>query len=369
MNFTITQQAFYTVLSMVYSAVESRSTLPVLSNVLLSVSGETLTVTATDLEVEQISQMNLIDSQLDASITVPARKLIDIVKAMPKDKNISFSVDGDDAQIKCGRSRYKLTTISASDFPDIDTHFKPLHSLTIDASVLCTLLNDATFSMANQDVRYYLNGALINITPDYIGVISTDGHRISSAKHTIKTNAESPIASILPRKGVLTILKLLQSFSGEITIGVTTNHFRITFGENIFTSKLVDGRYPDYNRVIPKDEKDDIRVEVNTSLLQSMLSRVSILANEKTKGVRLAFDNNSLCLMANNPEQERSEEVIDVEYPAQAFEIGVNASYLLDVLNHTKTENVVLVFKDSNSTIRLFPTDETALHCVMPMRL
>lgn len=369
MNFTISQPSLYATLAMIYTAVETRATLPILANVLLSTSGDLLTVTATDLEIEQVSQTLLESSESDGSITLPARKLMDIVKSMPKDKSIDIKITGTDAEVKCGRSRYKLTTIPASDFPDLDDSLNVSHSFFVASKELGDLFSNATFAMANQDVRYFLNGAYVAVSDGNLEVVSTDGHRLATKTLAINTGNISDTGIIIPRKGVLSLQKLLNSINGEVKVEICQNHFRLTSGNDIFTTKLVDGKYPQYKKVIPTDSPQDVRVVVNTQTLKSILSRVTILANEKTKGVRLVFSPEGVTLMANNPEQEHSEEHIDAEFTGNGFEIGVNSAYLMDVLSHNSTEDIIMILRDSNSTIRLLPSDESALCCIMPMRL
>lgn len=369
MLITIAQTELYSVLSTVFSAIEKKTTLPILCNLLLSSKGNILTVTATDLEIEQIAVASLISSEEDSSITIPARKLIDIVKMMPEDKIITLKLIDTLMEVKCGRSKYKLTTIDAKDFPDIGDHYKALHSFKMTVKELHALFSDGTFAMANQDVRYYLNGALLKTTPDSLEVVSTDGHRMATKKHFMNTGVNETIDCIIPRKGVLNLQKLLGNLSGDILVELSSNHFRLSSNGNVFTTKLVDGRFPDYKKVIPKNDVNDIRVTINAKLLKTHLSRVSILANEKTHGVRMSFSENTLSLQANNPEQEESEEVLDINYSGVEFNIGFNVSYLLDAINHVNTDEVVMLLKDANSTIRILPTDESALSCVMPLRL
>ena len=368
MKFTIEQEQLVGPLQLVSGAVEKRQTLPVLSNLLLKVESGLLSITATDLEIEMSVNIPLIGESIDGDITVPARKLVDICRSLPSDNSINVSLDDTRLRIQSGRSRFSLSTIAAQEFPNIeDTLFTTRFQLK--SSDLKGLIERTQFAMAQQDVRYYLNGMLFELDGNTLLTVATDGHRLALSKMILKESvSDNLVQAIVPRKGVLEASKLLSSVDADCNIEFNTNHIRITLDHFIFTSKLVDGRFPDYEKVLPNNAERPLLCERET--VKDAFSRASILCNEKFRGVRLNLSENKLTIHANNPEQEEAEIELDVDYSNKEMEIGFNVSYLLDALNAIKTDNVRFNLGDSNSSVLIESSDNSdSLYVVMPMRL
>ena len=367
MKFSINRELLLKPLLLVSGAVERKSTLPILGNILFDVNNQLLTLTATDLELEMVAHTEIDNQGEDGKITIPARKLLDICKSLPENSQISFTTQDDTIKLSSGRSRYSLSTLPATDFPNIeewkgDVEFKLLKS------ELLRLIESTHFSMANQDVRYYLNGMSIESEGNEIRSVATDGHRLAICKISNDSLSLPARQVIVPRKGILEIIRLLAPVDEEIQIYLVSNHLRIVDTEFTFTSKLLDGRFPDYRRVLPRNG-DKIFV-TDKEPLRQVLSRASILSNEKFKGVRLNFSNSLLKITANNPEQEQAEEELEIEFPYDELEIGFNVSYVLDVLNAIKDEQVKFTLADANSSVVIEGADSgEALYVVMPMRL
>lgn len=367
MKFSLNRESLLKPLLLVSGAVERKSTLPILSNVLLEVSGQSLTLTATDLELEMVAYAEITNEDQDAKVTIPARKLLDICKSLPDDSILLFESDGDSITISTGRSKYSLATLPATDFPNIE-EWKGDVEFSLFKSGLLRLIESTHFSMANQDVRYYLNGMSIETEGSEIRSVATDGHRLAICKIGNESLDLPNRQVIIPRKGILEIIRLLDPVDENIQLFLGTNHIRIIDKEFSFTSKLVDGRFPDYRRVLPRN--GDKVLKGNKDTLKQVLSRVSILSNDKFKGVRFNFSQTELKITANNPEQEHAEEVLEIDFPYEDVEIGFNVNYILDVLNAIKEPIVSFTLADSNSSV-IVEGDESkeALYVVMPMRL
>lgn len=355
-------------LQMVMGVVEKKQTLPILANVLLSMEPNSLEVIGTDTEVELIGQMPLLDQQESYKITVPGRKLMDICRSLPDDSNIEISQDNDKLILKSGRSRFTLTTLPAAEFPNLDA----LDSQTefqMAQKDLLRLFQQTYFAIAQQDVRYYLNGLLFETHNNLLRAIATDGHRLalSEISATISTAEKNQV--IIPRKGVLELMRLLDDSETPVSIRMGTHHIQIQGSHFTFTSKLIEGRFPDYERVIPKNGDKTVIIERDT--FKKSLSRAAILCNEKFKGVRLELNPNLLRLLANNPEHEVAEEELVIDYDSGDIDIGFNVVYLQDVLSTIKSDLVKLTFTDSNSSVLIEgePSDDQTLYVIMPMRL
>jgi DNA polymerase-3 subunit beta len=366
MKFNINRDVLLPVLQTVSGVVDRRQTLPILSNLLLNISEGSLSVTATDMEVELIVGIEL-KLQQPGELTLPARKLLDICRALPAKAELQFEVKNDKVLIKSGKSRFTLASLPAQEYPVIDIT-ENIVSFNIKQHELEQLLENTQFAMAQQDVRYYLNGLLLEITADKLRAVATDGHRLALDEAAIKSSIKEPIQIIVPRKGITELTRLLQDEDSEIEIQISTNHIRVKNNNICFTSKLIDGRFPDYQRVIP--ELSETPVFADREELRNSLTRASILSNEKYRGVRIVFDANSLRALAHNPEQEEAEEELEVEYKGGEIEIGFNVSYLLDTLSIIKSKKVKLSVLDPNSSCLILPEDESnCQYVVMPMRL
>jgi len=341
--------------------------LPVLSNVLLVVQGQQLSLTGTDLEVELVGRVQLEEPAEPGEITVPARKLMDICKSLPNDVLIDIKVDEQKLLVKAGRSRFTLSTLPANDFPTVEEGPGSL-TCNLEQSKLRRLIERTSFAMAQQDVRYYLNGMLLEVSRNTLRAVSTDGHRLALCSMSAPIEQDDRHQVIVPRKGILELARLLTDPEGMVSIVLGQHHIRATTGEFTFTSKLVDGKFPDYERVLPKG--GDKLVIGDRQALREAFSRTAILSNEKYRGIRLQLAAGQLKIQANNPEQEEAEEEISVDYNGSALEIGFNVSYLLDVLGVMTTEQVRLILSDSNSSALLQEAgNDDSSYVVMPMRL
>jgi DNA polymerase-3 subunit beta len=366
MHFVISREALLKPLQLVSGVVERRQTLPVLSNVLLVLKGEELSLTGTDLEVELVGRVRVNQAQTAGAVTVPARKLLDICKALADDAMLEFALTENKFVVKAGRSRFSLTTLPASEFPNVEEEADTF-ALTLPQTKLAQLLDSTSFAMAQQDVRYYLNGMLFEISPDYLRVVSTDGHRLALETHEVSNDITSMQQLILPRKGVMELSRLL-SDDGEITLVFGQNHIRASVADFTFTSKLVDGKFPDYNRVVPKNGNKTVLGDCQA--LRQGFTRASILSNEKYRGVRVVLTAGELKIFANNPEQEEAEEVVAVDYQGEDLEMGFNVSYLIDVLSTLRSDQAKITLLDANNSALIESTDDSnAMYVVMPMKL
>lgn len=366
MKFTISRDTLLKPLQVVTGAVERRNTLPILSNVLIQVSEQQLRMTGTDLEVELVSEVALSESSV-GDVTIPAKKLLDIVRSLPEGSEVKLEASDDKVVIRSGRSRFTLSSLPASDFPNIDEWESEIQ-IEMNQGELRALMEKTHFSMANQDVRYYLNGMLFEVNDDILRTVATDGHRLALSAAGLEQSALPHKQVIVPRKGVTELLRLLADDDSSVTISLGQNHIRVITGSMIFTSKLLDGRFPDYRRVLPTG--GDRVVVADRELLKQSCVRASILSNEKFRGVRIALSNNEVVLTTNNPEQEQAEEKLEVAYEGPSFEVGFNITYLLDVLNAIEGEHVKITLSDPNSSAIVEDNaDDGALYVVMPMRL
>ncbi|MSR16086.1 MAG: DNA polymerase III subunit beta [Gammaproteobacteria bacterium] len=366
MKIKISREILLPVLQAANNVVERRQALPILSNLLFVASSNSIQVTATDMEVELVCNVENVVAD-KGSIALPARKLFDICRALPADAEMIIEGSGSKTKIASGRSRFSLSAMSADGFPSIGL-FDASINLELSVQVLSDLLESTSFAMAHQDVRYYLNGLLLELDSGRIRAVSTDGHRLALTDKTVNIAIDTPRQCILPRKGVLEIVRLLHSSTGVAQIAVGENHFRVTVGGQSLTTKLVDGRFPEYERVIPRET--DNRVIANRELLRAGLSRASILSNEKFRGIRLILKKNLLIAVAHNPEQEEAEEEMEVEYVGTAFEVGFNVSYLLDVLGVMRSDTVRIDLIDADSSCLMqVPEGDGSRYVVMPMRL
>jgi DNA polymerase-3 subunit beta len=367
MKFVISRDALLKPLNLVAGVVERRQTLPILANVLLVLEDGWLSLTGTDLEVELVGRLKLETAGEGGEVTVPARKLVDICKSLPEGCDIEFGVKEGKAVVRSGRSRFSLSTLEARDFPNVEDSIGT-HKISLLQGQLRRLIERTSFAMAQQDVRYYLNGMLWELKPDLLRVVATDGHRLAMCTLASEFSVEDTKQVILPRKGVLELARLLQEDAAEVALVIGNNHIRATTNDFTFTSKLVDGKFPDYDRVLPKNT--DKSVIGSRNELRQAFARTAILSNEKYHGVRLMLSDGNLQIIANNPEQEEAEEVVSVEYQGDAVEIGFNVSYLLDVLAVLSGEKVRLSLSDPNSSALLEESEDgDSLYVVMPMRL
>lgn len=364
----ISREALLEPLRLISGAIERRQTLPILSNVLLFVDKNTIKMTATDSEIELTTHIAL-DQTIDLEpTTVPGKKMLDIVANLPENSSINIQQQESRLLIKSGRSRFSLSTLPAAEFPNIDQEASK-HQFSFSQKQLKALLEKIYFAMANQDVRYYLNGLLFQIEGGQLTAVSTDGHRLAMAKTDIDDKEQS-LRLIVPRKGVVELIRLLEDKDEDIAINVSDNFIKIDTANFSFISKLIEGKFPDYQRVIPKN--NDKIVEIDANDLKKTLYRVSILSHQKARGIRLIFDDGLLKVSANNAENEEAEEEFSINYDGPTIEMGFNVGYLLDILNHIHQEKglIRILLADASSSALFEPIKNVgSLYLVMPMRL
>jgi DNA polymerase-3 subunit beta len=365
MKLTAGREALLKPLQAVIGVVERRQTMPILANVLLVAKDGEVSVTATDLEVELVAVAE-VQVEAPGEVTVPGRKLLDICRALPEDAEISISQSGEKLSVKSGRSKFSLTTLPAAEFPTVDD-INAGQRISVSQSALAKLLEKTHFSMAQQDVRYYLNGLLLETGGKALRTVATDGHRLALCEVEVDKGKMPEQQVIVPRKGVLELQRLMGG-DGDLEIELGSNHVRIQLEGIRFTSKLIDGRFPEYERVIPQDTSNALSAD--RSLFRSALQRTAILSNEKYRGIRLIIRENGMVLQAHNPEQEEAEEELEIEYSGEEIEIGFNVNYLLDALAAIESDTVTLALVDGNSSCLLRePGKDDCKYVVMPMRL
>lgn len=366
MKFTVEREHLLKPLQQVSGPLGGRPTLPILGNLLLQVADGTLSLTGTDLEMEMVARVALVQPHEPGATTVPARKFFDICRGLPEGAEIAVQLEGERMLVRSGRSRFSLSTLPAADFPNLDDWQSEVE-FTLPQATMKRLIEATQFSMAHQDVRYYLNGMLFETEGEELRTVATDGHRLAVCSMPIGQSLPSH-SVIVPRKGVIELMRMLDGGDNPLRVQIGSNNIRAHVGDFIFTSKLVDGRFPDYRRVLPKNP--DKHLEAGCDLLKQAFARAAILSNEKFRGVRLYVSENQLKITANNPEQEEAEEILDVTYSGAEMEIGFNVSYVLDVLNALKCENVRMMLTDSVSSVQIEDAaSQSAAYVVMPMRL
>ena len=364
MKFTAAREALLKPLQAVIGVVERRQTMPILSNVLIVARDGQVSITATDLEVELVAVAD-VETSSGGEITVSGRKLLDICRALPEGSEINISVSGEKLTVRSGRSRFNLATLPAAEFPVVED-IKSSQKISVSQEGLGRLIEKTHFSMAQQDVRYYLNGMLLETGGGHLRAVATDGHRLALCQIGVEGSKDEQQV-IVPRKGVLELQRLM-SGEGDLNLELGANHIRIQLEGIRFTSKLIDGRFPEYERVIPKESSNELKAD--RGAFRGALQRTAILSNEKYRGIRLVIRDSGVMLQAHNPEQEEAEEELGVEYNGEDIEIGFNVNYLLDALGAVEGDEVTLSVQDSNSSCLIRqPGNDDAKFVVMPMRL
>ena len=366
MKFNIQREVFLQPLSQVVGVVERKQTLPVLANFLISARGSQVSVTGTDMEVELIATADAEVAQ-EGETTIPARKLVDIVRALPDGVSIGVSVDGDKATVSSGRSRFTLSTLPATEFPTTD-QVETLDIVKIREAKLRMLLEKTSFAMANQDVRYYLNGLLFEFRQGHLRTVATDGHRLAICDLDEELPVTNDRQLIVPRKGVLELARMLSDSDDQVELALGKNHIRLVRGKTVLTSKLIDGRFPDYEAVIPVGTDREIRIDRDA--FTHALQRAAILSNEKYRGVRLEAAGQAVKIIAHNPQHEEAVEELEAEFNFEQLAVGFNVTYLLDALTALQTDEVSMALRDANSSC-LITGIETSddRHVVMPLKL
>ena len=366
MKLQVGRNELLSALQAVIGVVERRQTLPVLSNFLLEVRDDELVVTGTDLEIELESRAR-VQNIAPGRATVPARKLFDICRGLPEGADINLDFSADKAMLKSGRSRYSLACVRAEEFPAMG-RLGEGRKLTLARKDLKALIERTQFAMAQQDVRYYLNGMLLEVSAKRVRAVATDGHRLALSEINTDTGFKEQVQVIVPRKAVLELQRLLDGSEEPVTLRFAAGQIQADLDVIRLTSKLVDGRFPDYERVVP--ETGDKHVRADREQVKRALARTAILSNEKFRGVRLQLENGKLMLQTHNPEHEEAEEDLEIEYDGGPLEIGFNVNYLLDALAALTGEHFVMELKNADSSGLIHADgDASSKYVVMPMRL
>ncbi len=366
MRFSLQREVLLKPLAQVVNVVERRQTLPVLANLLARVEGDLLSLTGTDLEVEMVARTRVDDAEA-GEITIPARKLFEIVRALPDGSKVTITQAGDKVTVSAGRSRFTLASLPANDFPALD-EVDATERVRVGEAGLKELIERTAFAMAQQDVRYYLNGLLFDLRDKALRCVATDGHRLAMCEAVLEETVQTKRQIIVPRKGVLELQRLLEGSDRELELEMGRSHIRVKRDDVTFTSKLIDGRFPDYEAVVPIGA--DREVKIDREAFRASLQRAAILSNEKYRGVRIEVSPGQLKINAHNPEQEEAQEEIEAETKVDSLVIGFNVNYLLDALSALRDEHVVLQLRDSNSSALVREaSSEKCRHVVMPLRL
>jgi DNA polymerase-3 subunit beta len=353
-------------LQQVVGVVERRHTLPVLANVLIRVADGQASFTTTDLEVELSARM-AVEGAEPGEVTIPARKLFDIVRALPDGSMVDLKQEGDRVRLTQGRSRFTLATLPASEFPATEAG-EALERIEIDQAGFKKLLERTTFAMAVQDVRYYLNGLLVELRENGLRAVATDGHRLALAETEGAGEGEVKRQVIIPRKGILELQRLLEGGESRLLLVFGRNHVRAELADSVVVSKLIDGRFPDYEAVIPLGA--DKVITVDRDVIRQALSRAAILSNEKYRGVKMEVAPGMLRVIAHNPEQEEAMEEIEADTEVAQLGVGFNVNYLLDALGAIEGDRVRIRLRDGASSALVESLTESGnRHVVMPLRL
>lgn len=366
MRFQLQREALFKPLQAVIGVVEKRQTMPILANLLVSVQSGRVSVTGTDLQLEMIANAEVSDA-VDGEVTVPARKLVDICRALPDGSTVTVEQQGDRVIVKAGRSRFTLATLPASEFPALEA--RDINDvLELPEGLFKELIDRVAFAMAVQDVRFYLNGMLFDLRNGSLRAVATDGHRLATFQADLPNHNGAERQILLPRKAVLELQRLLEGGDDLLRLEFGRSHMRLGRADIQFTSNLIDGRFPDYEAVMPIGA--DRFVRVDREALRSALSRAAILSNEKYRGVRLEVTPTQLRIVAHNSEQEEAVEELGVDSNAENLQISFNVTYVLDALAALRGEQVELRLRDGNSSCLIADAgDERARHVVMPMRM
>ncbi len=367
MDIVVQREALLKPLQAVSGVVEKKQTLPILSNVLLTIKDGNLLLTGTDLEIELVGFVRIEAQTADGATTVSARKLFDICRTLPEGSSLRLSLEKSYLVVRAGESCFMLNTLPAQDFPNLEDSDYPAQ-FAIKQSHLKNLLTKTYFAMGQQDVRHYLNGAFLDISQQSIKCVAADGHRLALATLQDENIGSIEAKVILPRKSVLELIRLLGSDNdNDVTILIGDGRFRIVTSDYIFTSKLINAQYPDYNRLIPKGSTIAMG---DREVIKQALTRASILSNEKFRGVRFQLEPSKLRITANNSDQEQAEEALALEYTGNSMEIGFNVAYLLDVVSAITTKMIRCVFTSPNDGVLIEPAEsDHSIYVVMPMRL
>lgn len=367
MQFSLPRDLLLACLQRVVGVLDRRQALPILGHVLLKIEGDQLAVTGTDSEVELVAYAKLASSQEAVEITLPGRKLYDICRVLPEGSMVDLKLTQQLMQLHCGRSRFSLQTLPASEYPSLED-LPAQVELELQQQAFRSLLEQTQFAVAQQDVRYFLNGLLLELQGATLTAVGSDGHRLALAQLSLTSSPESSIRILLPRRGILELVKLLDSADASMTLALSPAHLQIQTVDFRFTSRLIDGQFPDYKSFFPR-QLDKIVTLVNADLKQA-LSRAAILANDKVKAIRFELTDNLLTLTTTNQEQEEAQESLTVDYAGIPLSIGFNLSYFLDVLSVLKGDSMRLQLANAESSVVIESTlDNQASYLIMPLRI
>lgn len=366
MIFSINQNEFVSALQHIVGVIERKQTMAILSNILINVKADFIELTGTDLEIQIVSRFPA-KIERTGTTTVPARKLLDICRLLPDTSIIKVETVEQKLHLNSGKSRFKLSTLNAEGYPEF-TSIENEHEIALDSKCLKNLLKKTSFCMANQDVRYFLNGLLLQISGSKINAVASDGHRLSLYRGILDKPAYEDITIIVPRKGVLELNRIVDSLDETINIKISSNTIEAACNNILFSSKLIDGKFPDFKNVFDQDIQQ--KFELDTKEIKDTITRVSILSNETLRSIMLKFDENLLKISANNSEQEEAYEEMDIVYQGDILEVAFNASYLLDAINNIDSEKLILSFTTKTNICLIEDTnDENLTFVIMPMRL
>ena len=354
-------------LQTVVGIVERKQTMPILSNILMEKGIDKIRFTSTDLEIQITTTIETkSDSHDSSTITVGGKKLQEILRILPDQSKVSIEIKDNKVQIKSNKSRFNLQSLPALDFPKLNNQLENSKTIKLSQSALKKLLSSVQFAMAQQDVRYYLNGVLFVIEDNKFSAVATDGHRLAYNAITIAENLEKT-EIIVPRKAIIELSKLLSDDNQEIEIEFSILQLKARFSDIELITKLIEGKFPDYQKVIPNYSN---HLSINRTLVQQALQRAAILSNEKFRGVRFVLTEKNLCIISSNSEQEEAQVEIETDYHGEAIDIGFNVNYLMDGLNSIHTEMAIFSFGNPNSSILITsPEDIEFRYVVMPMRI
>lgn len=367
MNINISRESLLKPLSAVASIIERRHTLPILSNVLIKGVGHQLQFTATDLDMQISLGIEDVTEVDGFETTVSAKKLLDISRALPEDTDIQVGLNENRMTVKAGKSRFNLQTLPAADYPSIEAASDEATSIQLPQLVLKSLLKQVEFAMAQQDIRYYLNGVLIEVEGNQLRIVGTDGHRLSYTEAEL-SESFTKREMILPRKTVIELIKLLEDSDEQVEMQLSPSQVVFNLDGMTIISKVIDGKFPDYNRVIPQNHQNTFTI--NRLAVLSAMQRTAILSNEKFKGIRMLLSEHLLKLISTNSDQEEAQDELEIDYTGDSLDIGFNVTYLIDVLNNSQAEDIEFSFADENSSCLVtIPENNSYKYVVMPMRI
>ena len=370
MKFSVDRETLLRPLQLVAGVVERHQTLPILSNLLVRAQSEgLLTITATDLSMELVARVDSVDVAQPGAATIHAHKLSDIWRSLPEGAKVDVAVEQQYAVVRSGRSRFSLATLSANEFPKLDD-IDADANFTLTGAEAVDLIDRVGFAMAHQDVRYFLNGMLFEVAPDYVRTVATDGHRLS--QYTLGQGMEGVterVQAIVPRKVVQDMRRLFDGKKEEeLRFSLSDKRIRMACGPFSLSSNLIDGRFPDYERVIP--QSPPIFISGGRGAMSQALQRARILTNEKVPSVKLQLEGEQMTILANNPEQEEAREEVAVDFNGEQMQLAFNVDYLLDVLRVLATETFRISMAEAGSSALMEADgDESAIYVVMPMKL